>query len=166
VAVEFSAASLRLNASANSEDESCVLFVAADLHRLRLAPASYGVLMMADFLQYLGDIGDQRRFLHNVIPALAPGGRFYLSCLNYNVKNWWKGDRVGSFAGGAMPGTMRYRRSQVREVLAMLPDTVEVLAAYPINIFHNFAADRLAASLPPAFLLARMIVVTGRRRTT
>lgn len=164
VAVDFSSASLRVNAAANAEHESRVMYVAADLNELRVARESCGVLVMADFLQHLGDMDDQRRFLHNTMPALVPGGRFYLSCLNYNVKNWWKKDRIGSFSGGAMPGTIRYRRSQVREVLSMLPNTIEVLTIQPMNIFHNAEADRMAARLPLPFLLARMIVVTGRRR--
>jgi hypothetical protein len=86
--------------------------------------------------------------------------------LNYNIKNWWKRDRIGSFTGGAMPGTIRYRRSEVREILSMLPSTIEILAIQPMNIFHNPEADRMAAWLPLRFLLARMIVVIGRRRTS
>jgi len=166
IAVDFSAASLRLNAAVNAQHESRVMYVAADLRKFRVAAESCGVLMMADFLQHLGDVDDQRRFLHKILPALVPTGRFYLSCLNYNVKNWWKKDRIGSFSGGAMPGTISYRRSQVREVLSMLPSTIEVLAIHPMNIFHNAVADRMASRLPLPFLLARMIVVIGRRRAS
>jgi hypothetical protein len=46
----------------------------------------------------------------------------------------------------------------------MLPNTTEVLAIHPMNIFHDAKADRMAARLPLPFLLARMIVVIGRRR--
>ncbi len=164
IAVDFSTASLQLNAASNAEHESRVMYVAADLKEFQVAGESCGVLMMADFLQHLGDMGDQQRFLHKILAALVPGGRFYLSCLNYNVKNWWKKDRIGSFSDGAMPGTISYRRSQVREVLSMLPSTIEVLAIHPMNIFHNAVADRMASRLPLPFLLARMIVVIGRRR--
>jgi hypothetical protein len=90
---------------------------------------------------------------------------FYLSCFNYNIKNILKNDRTGAFRDGAMPGAIRYRRSQVSEVLAMLPSEVETMAVCPMNVFHGATADRLATKLPFSFFLARMIVVIGRRRS-
>jgi hypothetical protein len=101
VAVDFSAASLRINAKANAKHRSRVMYVAADLN----------------------DLLD------------------------------------------AMTGAIRYRRSQVSEVLAMLPSEIETMAVCPMNVFHSATADRLATKLPFSFLLARMIVVIGRRRS-
>jgi 2-polyprenyl-3-methyl-5-hydroxy-6-metoxy-1,4-benzoquinol methylase len=164
VAVDFSAASLRINAMANARHRSHVMYVAANLNDLRVPKAKYGVLMMADFLQHLGSSEAQCRFVNNIMPALVPGGMFYLSCLNYNIKNMLKNDRIGSFRGGAMPGAIRYRRSRVTEIVAMLPNEIEILSVRPMNVFHGAAADRLATKLPFSFLLARMIVVIGRRR--
>jgi 2-polyprenyl-3-methyl-5-hydroxy-6-metoxy-1,4-benzoquinol methylase len=165
VAVDFSAASLRINAKANAKHRSRVIYVAADLNDLRVCNAKYGVLMMADFLQHLGTLEAQNRFISNTVPALVPGGMFYLSCFNYNIKNILKNDRTGAFRDGAMPGAIRYRRSQVSEVLAMLPSEVETMAVCPMNVFHGATADRLATKLPFSFFLARMIVVIGRRRS-
>jgi 2-polyprenyl-3-methyl-5-hydroxy-6-metoxy-1,4-benzoquinol methylase len=164
VAVDFSAASLRINATANARHRSQVMYVAANLNDLGLPKAKYGVLMMADFLQHLGDLDVQSRFLNKMMPALIPDGMFYLSWFNYNIKNILTNDRIGSFRGGAIPGAIRYWRSKVTEVVAMLPNEIEIVSVCPMNVFHGAAADRLATKLPFSFLLARMIVVIGRRR--
>ena len=80
-----------------------VCFVQADLNDTFFVPDSTDVLLMADFLQHLGPEAVQRRFLRNAFEALRPGGRFYLSFFNTNLKNRLKSDINGSFADGAIP---------------------------------------------------------------
>ena len=159
VGVDFSLQSLRLNARHSNSRQNHVLFVQADLTRIKFTHACAGGLMMADFLQHLGDRATQRSFLDRALKALKPGGWFFLSFFNTNVKNWLKGDIEGSFSGGAIP----YRRLTVNEVIGMLPKNVEITEVLPMNIFHSVCPDRFVARLPLARLLARMMIICGRR---
>lgn len=159
IAVDFSAESLRLNA------ESCrgcgpePEFIHADVREMDFTQRRVGGLMMADLLQHLGDLGIQRAFVERIFSVLAPGGWFYISVFNLNVKNRIRGDVVGSFANGAI----HYRRSTRREALSLLPDSAIVERVYPMSIFHTPRLDRFAASLPFAQLLARMTAIYGKR---
>lgn len=158
IAVDFSLTSLGLN------EEQCrnlgdVLYVHADLTQVRFAEQCVGGLMMADFLQHLGGADTQRAFLRRAFAALRPGGWFFLSFFNINLKNRFKGDIEGAYANGEIP----YRRLTTREVVAMLPAYVEITAVLPMNIFHSAAPDRLVARLPYARHFARMMVICGHK---
>jgi SAM-dependent methyltransferase len=157
--VDFSMRSLVLNAE-SVVPNSKVLFAHGDLTRMKFAQSCAGGLMMADFLQHLGNAGTQRSFLARAFAVLRPGGWFFLSFFNINVKHWLRGDIEGSYSDGAIP----YRRLSVREVLEMFPRGVAVADVLPMNIFHSIALDRAVARLPFARLLARMIVITGWKR--
>ena len=159
VGVDFSLQSLRLNAQHSNNRQDRVLFVQADLTRIKFAHGCAGGLMMADFLQHLGDRATQRSFLDQAFKALKPGGWFFLSFLNTNVKNWLKGDIEGFYSGGRIP----YRRLTVHEVIGMLPQNVEITEVLPMNIFHSVYPDRFVAQLPLARLLARWMIICGRR---
>lgn len=153
VAVDFSRRSLELNKAEPA------LFVQADLRDIRFVKSSVDGLMMADFLQHLGTLGVQDEFLRQVFEALAPGGWFFLSFFNANIKNVLRRDLDGSFAGGQIP----YVRSSPRRVLKMLPATVAVDSVRPMNIFYGPRIDDIASRVPLARLIARMIVVIGRK---
>jgi len=161
MAVDFSLASLQINAvtcrSARNPQSST--FVQADLNTLMLKPESVDIVVMADFLQHLGGRAQRERLLHEVFTALKPGGRFYLSFFNMNIKNFLKGDIHGEFAGG----DIRYERLTVANVLSAIPNFIQVEQVQPLNIFHSAWLDSLATKLPGAFYLARMSVVTGRK---
>jgi 2-polyprenyl-3-methyl-5-hydroxy-6-metoxy-1,4-benzoquinol methylase len=159
VAVDFSRESLRLNADACRRSTSKIVYVHADLNRIEFSCGVASGLMMADFLQHLGSAEKQAAFLRRAFSALKPGGWFFLSFFNTNIVNRLKGDIEGSFSGG-----IRYRRMSAAETRAMLPPEAEVLTVTPMNIFHGVLADRLATSLPWARHLARMTVLTGRKR--
>jgi SAM-dependent methyltransferase len=158
VAVDFSRRSLELNAERCGAKRGA-LFVHADLTRIRFAPNSVDGLMMADFLQHLVDAEVQRAFLERAFKALRPGGWFFLSFFNVNIKHRLNGDIVGSYAKGSMP----YRRLTPREVRKMLPHGVSVWSVEPMNIAHTPRLDRLASRLPFTHALARMSVITGKR---
>ena len=71
VAVDFSMRSLELNNSKST------LFVQADLNDICFVKDSVDGLMMADFLQHLGDLHIQAAFLHRTFEALSPGRWFF-----------------------------------------------------------------------------------------
>jgi hypothetical protein len=49
------------------------------------------------------------------------------------------------------------------QVLKMLPSTARVENMRPMNIFHQSKLDEFANRLPLSRLIARMMVVTGRK---
>jgi SAM-dependent methyltransferase len=154
IAVDFSRRSLELNAAKSA------LLVQADLRDIRFVENSVDGLMMADFLQHLGDLEVQQKFLNRVFDALASRGWFFLSCFNANIKNLLRHDINGSFASGQIS----YLRSTPARILKMLPPTVAVDNVRPMNLFHQPKLDDIASRLPLARLIARMIVLTGRKR--
>lgn len=158
IAIDFSLESLKINAL-NLRSATEVLFVQADLRRIRFVNTCVAGLMMADFLQHLVSARVQKEFLDQAFRALVPGGWFFLSFFNVNVKNWFKGDVIGAFANGAIP----YRRLTPREVVGMLPADVVVTEIIPMNISHAVNYDRILARLPFARLFARMVIILGRK---
>jgi hypothetical protein len=88
---------------------------------------------------------------------LRPGGWFFLSFFNINVKNRLRGDIEGAYAAGEIP----YRRLAPREVVGMLPANIEITEVLPMNLFHRTVPDRLVARLPYARHFARMMVICG-----
>jgi hypothetical protein len=125
-----------------------------------MAAESTDLLLMCDFLQHLGDRRRRDAFLTKAFGWLRPGGRFYLSFFNINIKNQVKGDVRGAFAGGGIG----YERLRTCDVLAALPKGVTADDVVPMNIFAGILPDRLAARLPGASLLARMIALSGTKR--
>jgi len=161
LAVDFSLESLRINAAAcRAGGGEQADFLQADLNSLCLRPDSVDLVLMADFLQHLGGVEQRRRLLREVLAALRPGGHFYLSFFNLNIKHFLKGDVHGHFAGGKIA----YERLTLPNVLADLPAAAEVTAAHPMSVFHVPGADRLASALPGARWLARMAYISGYRR--
>ena len=157
-AIDFSMERLKVNKQGLPDDERR-WFVRADLNQVDFAPERCGLLMMADFLQHLGDWQDQKHFLVKASNALMKGGRFYLSCFNLNIKNYLRGDIHGSYSNN----TIQYTRMHYKEISKLLPDNLVIDEFYPMNIFHSPVMDNLARKIPGAFLLGRMLVVTGRR---
>jgi SAM-dependent methyltransferase len=153
IAVDFSRRSLKLNRAKST------LFVQADLRDIRFAMGSVDGLMMADFLQHLGDFEVQEGFLKRAFEALSSGGWFFLSCFNANIKHILRRDINGAFADG----NIRYVRSTPSHILKMLPQTVRVDSVRPMNIFHRPILDNVVTRLPMARLIAKMTVVTGRK---
>jgi ubiquinone/menaquinone biosynthesis C-methylase UbiE len=159
VAVDFSEKSLLINRDSNTAYGSRVCYVKADLNSLVMARESSNLLLMCDFLQHLGDYDTRNAFISKVFNWLAPGGFFYLTFFNFNIKNYFKGDAHGSFASGAI----RYERLLHKEVLKALPKNIAVDSVIPLNIFHSVILDRLASGLPGARYLARMFAICGRK---
>jgi SAM-dependent methyltransferase len=153
VAVDFSRRSLELNKAKSA------LFVQADLKEIRFFKNSVDGLMMADFLQHLGDLSVQKKFLHEIFESLTTGGWFYLSVFNANIKNRLRRDIDGSFANGQI----RYIRLTPADILKILPPAAAVESVRPMNVFHRPKLDDLVSGLPLARLIARMIVISGRK---
>lgn len=164
LAIDISAASLAINAASCRDSGSNVpaCFVQYDLQRLALQPESFAVVLMADFIQHLEGRVQRERLLQQVAAALVPGGHFYLSCFNLNIRHFLKGDVHGSFANGAI----RYERQTLPNMLALLPRSLQVLNTQPLNVSHATLPDRLLACLPGVWLLARMAAISGRKPTT
>jgi SAM-dependent methyltransferase len=160
VGVDFSIESLRINQRNTVFAEDRVLFVVADLNQVRFRSQSVGGLFMADFLQHLGTLGVQAAFLRKAFEALIPGGWFFLSVFNTNLKNILKRDVYGSFSEGAI----KYIRLRKSVLLDMLPGDVVVTKTIPTNLFKRVALDRLASRVPGAHLLARWLVLYGYKR--
>lgn len=159
VAIDFSRESLRLNAQQCGAPRHDVLFVVADLNRVVFGKERAGGLMMADFLQHLGGLDVQKRFLEKAFDALVPGGWYFLSMFNASLPSRLRGDIEGSFSDGSIP----YRRATLTEARAMLPESAVVDAVLPMNVFHGVALDRLAAVLPFARHFARWTLICGHR---
>jgi len=155
LAADISYRSLEINRDASDEE---VAFVQADLTDMKFVEGSVGGLMMADFLQHLGAAEVQREFLCNAFTALRPGGWFFLSFFNVNVKHRLRANIEGNFGEG-----IAYRRLEPSEVQGMLPPGVEVGRVSYMNIFQQPLPDTLASALPGARHLARMAILTGRK---
>ena len=162
IAVDFSEASLSINREANLGDLERVCYVKADLNSLQLSPDCTNLLLMCDFLQHLGNHEVRTAFIRKAFDWLAPGGYFYLTFFNFNVVNYLKGDLHGHFAAGAI----RYERLLYKEVLRALPASAAIDSVVPVNIFHDVVRDRLAATMPGAKWLSRMIAISGRKVPT
>ena len=157
-AVDFSPESLRLNAESCAELSPPPTFVCADLRTWQPERDVAEGLMMSDFLQHIGDAKTQKAALSRYFSGLKPGGWFYLSFMNFNLKNRIKGDREGVWSG-AIP----YRRMNAYEVAAMLPEGVRPLAAQYANISHDTRLDAVLRRLPGAQWMARWALISGRK---
>lgn len=74
---------------------------------------------MCDFLQRDNGHDARVKLIRRAFDWLAPGGCFYLSCLNLNVVNLFKGDLRGVFSDDAI----RYERLICDEAMrALLSD--------------------------------------------
>ena len=155
LAADISYRSLEVN---RDTADPAVAFVHADLTNMKFVDGSVGGLMMADFLQHLGAAEAQRGFLRNAFTALKPGGWFFLSFFNVNLKHRLRANIEGSFGV-----EIAYRRLEPREVVGMLPPGVEVRQTSFMNIFHEPLPDTIASVLPFARHLARMAILTGRK---
>lgn len=160
MSVDFSEASLELNRQAlPPAQREAVTYVRADLHALRLARESTSLLMMCDFLQHLGTSEQRNAFLSKAFGWLRPGGYFYLTFFNLNIKNRFRRDVAGAFADGAI----KYERLRRADVVRALPAGIVVDDVVPMNIFRNSVPDRFAARVPGAGLFSRMIAIAGRK---
>jgi hypothetical protein len=68
-------------------------------------------------------------------------------------------DIEGTFAGGKI----RYHRVSPSRIVSMLPSTAHIESVRPMSIFHRPFLDNIVTRFPFAYLIARMIVVTGRK---
>ena len=157
VVVDFSVQSLSINAHLCGAMSERALFVHADLNAIEFLEGSVDGIMMADFLQHLGDRKTQVAILHKIFRALKQGGWFYLSFFNLNLFHRLMGDVEGTRGG------IGYRRMSLHDVRGMLPACIGVERQSVTNIFHGAGLDRIATRLPFASRLARMAVIEGRR---
>jgi len=155
IAVDFSIRSLSINAQLCGNSSMNALFVQGDLNVIEFENGSFDGIMMADFLQHLGNEATQRAFLHKIFHALKPGGWFYLSFFNMNLFHRFKGDFEGVY------GNIGYRRMSLGEVRNMMPKCALIERESFMNIFYHAGLDNFASGLPFAQCFARMAVIEG-----
>jgi ubiquinone/menaquinone biosynthesis C-methylase UbiE len=158
VAVDFSIQSLTLNAQLCGTKTDPVLFVQGNLNDMNFTEGAADGLVMADFLQHLGNRQTQEAFLQKIFKALKPGGWFYLSFFNTTLLNRLQRDIEG------VRKNITFRRLNLEEVISMLLQDLKVERQSVMNIFNAVTPDRIAARLPFAKHFAHMAVIEGVRR--
>ena len=144
LSVDFSINSLRVNMDACHVHQVKPIYVLQDIRKIRIKKGSVSVLVMADFLQHIINIDDRKAFLKNAFNSLEPGGSFFLSFFNINIKIYLKNDIKGSFNEGAI----KYERLNYKEVISHFPKDIIVDKIIPMNISHNAFFDKIVSFLP------------------
>ena len=160
LSVDFSINSLRINKDICKVYEHKPIYLLQDIRNLKLRRSSVSILVMADFLQHIIEKDERDNFIKEAMNSLIPGGYFFLSFFNINVKNYLRNDISGSFSSGSI----KYERLDYNEVISSFPNNIIIESIIPMNIFHNAIFDRWICSLPFAKLFSRMIVIEGRKR--
>jgi len=156
---DFSINSLRINKDICQNHAAKPIFILQDIRNIKLIKNSISVLVMADFLQHITDENERVVLLNKAFNSLIPGGYFFLSFFNINIKNYLKNDIKRSFASG----TIKYERLNYKEVISSLPSNVIIDRVIPMNISHHALIDRLLCALPFSNLFSRMVVIQGRK---
>ena len=159
LSVDFSINSLRINKDVCQNHTTKPIYILQDIRNIRFKKSSASVLVMADFLQHIIDNNEREKFLMNAFQSLIPGGYFFLSFFNVNIKNYFKNDISGSFASGAI----KYERLNYKNVISSFPDDIVIDKIIPMNISHHAAFDRFLCSFPFSNLFSRMIIIQGRK---
>tara|TARA_B100000902_G_scaffold235449_1_gene223134 strand:- start:601 stop:1434 length:834 start_codon:yes stop_codon:yes gene_type:complete len=160
LSVDFSINSLRINKDICKVYEHNPIYLLQDIRNLKLRRSSVSILLMADFLQHIIEKEARDNFLNEAMNSLIPGGYFFLSFFNINVKNYLSNDIFGSFSAGSI----KYERLDYNEVISSFPDNIIVESVTPMNIFNNAFFDRWICAFPFAKFFSRMIVVKGRKK--
>lgn len=156
LAVDFSRESLRIN-KRSCEIGRCV-FLQQDLNKIIFPNVAFDAVVMADFIQHLGGRTQREILLSKAIEVLKPGGVFYLTFFNLNIKHYIRGDVHGGYSSGQI----RYERLTPKNVIDSLPATAKVLSVRPMNIVNSsYWIDRSLSYLPGMKFLGRMIEITG-----
>tara|TARA_B100000214_G_C23849384_1_gene572627 strand:- start:68 stop:919 length:852 start_codon:yes stop_codon:yes gene_type:complete len=158
-AADFSINSLIINKETCNKHEVKPIYMLQDITDIRLRKNSISVLIMADFLQHITDKRVRDNFINRVMHSLIPGGVFFLSFFNINIKNYFKNDIKGAFSSG----NIKYERLDYKNVISNFPDNIIIEKISPMNIFHHAELDRLFCVLPFSNLFSRMIVIQGRK---
>jgi len=156
---DFSINSLRINKDICQNHAAKPIFILQDIRNIKLIKNSISVLVMADFLQHITDENERVVLLNKAFNSLIPGGYFFLSFFNINIKNYLKNDIKRSFASGSI----KYERLNYKEVISSLPSNVIIDRVIPMNISHHALIDRLLCALPFSNLFSRMVVIQGRK---
>ena len=156
---DFSINSLRINQDICQNHASKPIYLLQDIRNIKLRKNSISVLVMADFLQHITDENERVALLNNAFDSLIPGGYFFLSFFNINIKNYLKNDIKRSFSYG----TIKYERLNYKKVISSLSENIIVDRVIPMNISHNAIFDRLLCALPFSNLFSRMVVIQGRK---
>ena len=159
LSVDFSINSLRINKDICKHNAGKPIYILQDIRGINLRESSISVLVMADFLQHITEKNERDNFINKVMKYLVPGGYFFLSFFNINIKNYLKNDIAGSFSSGKI----KYERLNYKKVISSFPDNIIVDQVIPMNISNNAVFDRLLCALPFSNLFSRMIIVQGRK---
>lgn len=158
LAVDFSRESLKINKKSCDMGE-CV-FLQQDLNKIIIPDIGFDAVVMADFIQHLGGRSQREILFSKAIEALKPGGLFYLTFFNINIKHFIRGDVHGGYSSGQI----RYERLTSENVIDSLPATSRILSVRPMNIVNSsYCLDRSISYLPGARFLGRMIEITGMK---
>jgi SAM-dependent methyltransferase len=157
--VDFSIESLRINRINCNTYTNKPIYLLEDIRKIRLKKNSISILLMTDFLQHIVNKNERDIFLKEAFDSLIPGGYYYLSFLNINIKNYFKGDIYGEFSSGSI----LYERLSCKNVIDSFPENITVDNIIPLNISNNILLDSMIRHLPFSRLLSRWIVVQGRK---
>jgi len=157
--VDFSIESLRINRINCNTYKNKPIYLLQDLRKIRLKKNSISILLMTDFLQHIINKNERDIFLRQAFDSLIPGGYYYLSFMNINIKNYLKGDIYGEFASGSI----LYERLNYKNVIDSFPENITVDNIIPLNISNNILLDSMLSRLPFSSLLSRWIVIQGRK---
>lgn len=160
LSADFSINSLRINKDICQHHPEKPIYILQDIRDINLRESSISVLVMSDFLQHIIDQKERDKFLNKALKSLIPGGYFFLSFFNINIKNYLKNDIVGSFSSGMI----KYERLNYKKVISSFPNNIVVDRIIPMNISHDAVFDRLLCSFPFANFFSRMIVIQGRKK--
>ena len=160
--INFSRESLLINerSCGVQEENRSRCFLQEDLNNIIVPDVGFDVVVMADFIQHLGGRLQREVLLKKAIDALKPGGHFYLTFFNINIKNYLRGDVHGGFSSGQI----RYERLTPENVIGSLPAKVNILSVRPMNIVNSvYWLDRLLSFMPGSKYFSRMIEITGTK---
>ena len=160
LSADFSINSLRINKNICQHYSEKPIYILQDIRDINLRENSISVLVMADFLQHITDKNERDEFLNKGFKSLIPGGYFFLSFFNINIKNYLRNDVVGSFSSGMI----KYERLNYKQVVSSFPNNIVVDRIIPMNISNHTVFDRLLCSLPFANFFSRMIIIQGRKK--
>lgn len=157
LAVDFSRESLKINKEGVRASIRCT-FLQQDLNKIIIPEMGFDAVVMADFIQHLGGRSQREILLSKAIEVLKPGGFFYLTFFNINIKHYMRGDVHGEYASGHI----RYERLTPENVIDSLPASARTLSVRPMNIVNSsYWLDRSISYLPGARFLGRMFEITG-----
>ena len=156
MSIDFSKNSLDINKNSFPSENIC--WIVADITKIKFVPKSVDLLIMSDFIQHIMGFNKRIEFVNDALQSLKPNGKFYLSFFNFNLINYLKGDRVGSFSGKKIP----YERMNSHEIINRLKN-VKINRIIYNGYSYNYYIDKFISNFPFTKYLARYAIIEGEK---